>query len=107
MKAHLEDTDIAAIAGAVAELIRPLLARNDEKAEAEDRLLTVKALSEYTGLSRQWIYNNKLKLEPVYLNGKPLFWKSRIKAMLEPERPQQDKAVIQLRGFKQQNSRGR
>lgn len=89
---HLPPEIIRAIASEVVELLRPMLAGNDEKAEAEDRLLTVKALSEYTGLSRQWIYNNKLKLEPVYLNGKPLFWKSRIKAMLEPERPQQDKA---------------
>ncbi len=98
-----------AIAQRVFDLLRPHLSNNG-KHEAEDRLMTVKALSEYTGLSRQWIYNNRQKLEPVYLNGKPLFWQSRIKAMLETEKPKTHKCnvvPIPLKGFKQQDNRGR
>ncbi len=106
MRSVLETEDIQAIVQAVIEAIQPLLNGNG-KDEDEDKLMTVKKLSEYTGLSRQWIYNNKAKLEPVYLNGKPLFWKSKIKAMLKTERHKNTKSNIPLRGFKQQNSRGR
>jgi hypothetical protein len=109
MRTTLEPEDIESIAQRVVEVLKPLLVGNG-RSESEDRLLTVKALSEFTGLSRQWIYNNRQKLEPVYLNGKPLFWQSRIKAMLEPEKPKNPKsnaAPIPLRGFKQQNNRER
>ncbi len=97
MKAELEQTDIESIAQRVAELLKPLLAGNNH---SEDRLLNVKQLSEYTGVSKQWIYNNKKKLQPEYLNGKPLFRLSKINAMLRPEEP--ITPSLQTRTFKQQ-----
>lgn len=98
MKAELEHTDIESIAQRVAELLKPLFTGNTYK--SEDRLLTVKQLSEYTGLSRQWIYNNKKKLQPEYLNGKPLFRLSKINSMLKSEVPVTPS--LQTRTFKQQ-----
>ncbi len=84
MKTELEEQDIEAIAQRVVELLKPLLL--SDNSHTEDRLLTVKELSKYTGLSKQWIYNNKKKLEPQYLNGKPLFRLSTINAMLKSQR---------------------
>ena len=74
--------------------------------QSEDRLFTVKGLSGYIGLSRQWIYNNKRKLDPEYLNGKPLFRLSKINAMLktikEPVTAKSITIPLQAKAFKQQ-----
>lgn len=54
MKSTLEDSDISAIASAVAELIRPLLAGNG-KAETPDKVFDKRTLSEYLLISSSTI----------------------------------------------------
>jgi hypothetical protein len=46
-------------------------------------MFTVKQLSEYIGLSIQWIYNNKKNIPHICRNRKPLFRKSEIDRWLE------------------------
>lgn len=82
MKSTLEPEDIQAIAGAVAELIRPMLAGNDRV----DKYMTIKELAEYLGLAYSTIANNKRYLPHTYLNGTPLFKQSEIDAYLEQYR---------------------
>jgi hypothetical protein len=106
LKSILEQEDIEAIVQKIVERITPLLSCKCDKHDMEDRLLNVKQLSEYTSLSRQWIYNNKKKLEPEYLNGKPLFRLSKINAMLkvkkEPVTAKSITTPLQAKPFKQQ-----
>lgn len=51
MKAHLEPSDIQAIAGAVAELLRPLLSNGNGKDETSNKVFNKKGLSEYLLIS--------------------------------------------------------
>jgi predicted DNA-binding transcriptional regulator AlpA len=70
------------IAKEVIELLKPMLSGNG-KHEADDRWFNVRQLSEYIGMSPQWIYNNKGKLLHVNINNKPLFRKSEVDRWLE------------------------
>lgn len=107
MKAELTlpEEFVDLIADRVIEKLKPFLSGNGNSG---DRLFTVKQLSEYLGLSRQWIYNNKRKLEPEYLNGKPLFRLSKINAMLktikEPITAKPITTPLQAKAFKQQKA---
>lgn len=62
MKSTLEPEDIQAIAGAVAELIRPMLSRNGNE-KAEDRLLTIDEVAAFLKTSKaqiyQWVNNSQ------------------------------------------------
>lgn len=105
MRAELESQDIEAIVQRVVELLKPLLAGNG-KQDAEDRLLTVKELSAYIGYSTRWIYNNQKKLQPEYLNGKPLYRLSKINALLKQDKPDNSNpSPLQTRAFRQQTAR--
>jgi len=55
MKTHLEPDDIQAIAGAVMEMIKPLIAGNGRH-EEKDFILDVPGLADYLEVSKQWIY---------------------------------------------------
>jgi predicted DNA-binding transcriptional regulator AlpA len=92
LKAELETGDIEAIAQRVVELLKPLISGNGKR-EAEDRYLNVKQLSDYTGMSTQWIYNNIRHLPHINLNRKPLFKKSDIDQWLEQFRIKPQEAV--------------
>ncbi len=70
-----------AIADKVIEKLLPLL-RHDEN-EPEDKIMTVKELSSYIGLSSQWIYNNKKDLPHINKKRKPLFRRSDIDEWLK------------------------
>ena len=48
-----------------------------------DKWFNVRQLSDYIGMSMQWIYNNKNKLPHSNINNKPLFRKSDIDRWLE------------------------
>ena len=82
MKIEIEPHDIESIAQRVVELLRPLLSNNG-KQEGEDKIFTVKQLSEYIRLSTQWIYNNKKNIPHFNRRRKPLFRKSEIDRWLE------------------------
>lgn len=115
MKTELEPQDIEAITLKVIDLLKPLLSGNG-KHETEDRYLNVKQLSDYTGMSTQWIYNNMKNLPHINLNRKPLFKKSDIDQWLEQFRikPQGEiKAIVtstkeidlsKVKAFKQQGA---
>jgi len=85
VKTLLEPEDIKAIAGAVVETLKPLVA-GIGKQEAGDKWLNVKRLADYIGMSSQWIHNNKGKLPHVNIGNKPLFRKSDIDAWLLNQR---------------------
>jgi excisionase family DNA binding protein len=87
------------IADRVIEKLLPVLQGGGQG--PQDKLLTVKELSDYTGLSRQWVYNNKRYLPHVNINRKPLFRRSEIDQWLK-EYKQGSKANKQKPGFKQQ-----
>ena len=55
------------IADKIIEKLKPLILNND-RPQGEDRIFTVGQLSEYIGLSKQWIYNNKKKI-PISTEG--------------------------------------
>jgi len=82
MKSTLEPEDIQAIASAVIEMLKPVISGNG-KYDSNDRWFNVRQLSEYIGMSAQWIYNNKSKLPHVNINSKPLFRKSEVNRWLE------------------------
>jgi excisionase family DNA binding protein len=84
MKTQLEEEDIQAIAAAVVEKLRPF--SSGVQHDTSDRWLTVKKLSEYMGMSLQWIYNNKHSLPYVNMGDKPLFRKSEMDTWLEQYR---------------------
>lgn len=92
MKAELEPQDIEAITLKVIDLLKPLLSGNG-KHETEDRYLNVKQLSDYIGMSTQWVYNNMKNLPHINLNRKPLFKKSDIDQWLEQFRVKPQGAV--------------
>lgn len=62
MRTTLEDTDIAAIASAVAEILKPLLSGNGNE-KAEDRLLTIDEAAAFLKTSKaqiyQWVNNSQ------------------------------------------------
>lgn len=62
MKTTLEDTDIVAIASAVAEILKPLLSGNGNE-KAEDRLLTIDEAAAFLKTSKaqiyQWVNNSQ------------------------------------------------
>jgi hypothetical protein len=95
LKTLLEPEDIQAIALAVMEQLKPIVAGNG-KHDSDDRWFNVKQLSEYIGMSAQWIYNNKSKLPHVNINSKPLFLKSDIDLWLESFRVNTGNEVITL-----------
>jgi predicted DNA-binding transcriptional regulator AlpA len=101
MKALLEPEDIQAIATAVVEKLLPLL-KGENRQENEDRLLTVKELSAYIGLSPQWIYNNKKTLPHIDRNRKPLFRRSEIDEWLRGYRKDPAESNSRKPKFRQQ-----
>lgn len=80
------------IAKEVFDFLKPLLSGNS-KQDIDDRYLTVKQLSDYTGMSVQWIYNNVRSLPHLNLNRKPLFRKSDIDSWLEQFRVEPQKTA--------------
>lgn len=70
------------IADKIIEKLKPLILNND-RPQGEDRIFTVGQLSEYIGLSKQWIYNNKKEDPHFNRRRKPLFRKSEINRWLE------------------------
>lgn len=70
------------IADKVFEKLEPLIVGNSRH-NTEDRVFTVAQLSEYIGLSKQWIYNNKKNIPHFNRKRKPLFRKSEIDRWLE------------------------
>lgn len=88
-----------AIAEMVLEHLRPLLSGSgrsagEDQSIKDDRHLNVKQLSEYLGMSSQWIYNNMNTLPHFNLNRKPLFRKSEIDAWLEQYRVKNDEVPV-------------
>ena len=73
---------VESIADKVIEKLTPLITGNS-KHENEDRVFTVEQLSNYIGLSKQWIYNNKKNIPHFNKKRKPLFRKSEIDRWLE------------------------
>ena len=73
---------VESIADKVIEKLTPLITGNS-KHENEDRVFTVEQLSNYIGLSKQWIYNNKKNIPHFNRKRKPLFRKSEIDRWLE------------------------
>jgi predicted DNA-binding transcriptional regulator AlpA len=107
LKTHLEENDIRGIAEAIMETLKPILVSNG-KHEAEDKWLNVKSLSDYMGMSSQWIYNNKGKLPHVNIGNKPLFRKSDIDAWLVKQRVEHNEDTVKpdasrVSNFKSQN----
>ena len=87
MKTQLEVEDIQEITAAVLDTLKPLLAvKGFSEIEPQDRHFNVKQLSEYMGMSAQWIYNNMRTIPHFNLNRKPLFRKSEIDAWIEQYR---------------------
>ena len=93
MKTELEIQDIELIAKRVSELLKPILSTNGEPS---DRWFNVRQLSEYIGMSAQWIYNNKSKLPHVNINSKPLFRKSDVDRWLESYRVKTGNEIIEF-----------
>ena len=93
MKVELETQDIEAIAQRVSELLKPILSTNHDP---NDRWFNVRQLSEYIGISAQWIYNNKNKLPHVNINSKPLFRKSEVDRWLESYRVKTGNEIIEF-----------
>lgn len=116
MKTLLEPEDIEAIAEKVIEKLKPLIISNSRH-DTEDRVFTVEQLSEYIGLSKQWIYNNKKNIPHFDRKRKPLFRKSEIDRWLETFKKEpglssfknitatkSEDISIQQRAFKRQKS---
>lgn len=103
MKSELETSDIEAIAQRIVELIKSMLIGND-KHNFSDKWFNVKELSNYTGMSKQWIYNNKSKLPHTNINNKPLFRKSEVDHWLESFRvnPANKNVEVKTRAFNHQ-----
>jgi predicted DNA-binding transcriptional regulator AlpA len=96
------------IADRVIEKLLPLLDKHDYQ-NAEDKIFTVKHLSEYIGLSQSYIYNNKHKIphfdkreQGSKRKGKPLFRKSDIDQWLEYCKKNPENRKIQS-SFRQQH----
>ncbi len=70
------------IADKVIEKLKPVISGNG-KHDPDDRWFNIKQLSNYIGMSIQWIYNNKNKLPHSNINNKPLFRKSEVDRWLE------------------------
>ena len=86
MKTEFEQTDIHAIASAVAEIIKPLRARNI-KQESVDAILDAQGLADYLQLDISWIHRQvQLKTIPYFKAGKYLrFRKSAIDKWIDKE----------------------
>ncbi|MBI5739630.1 MAG: helix-turn-helix domain-containing protein [Nitrospirae bacterium] len=82
MKAELEAHDIEGIAQRVIDLLKPVISGNNNHV-SDDCFMTVKQLSQYIGLSTQWIHNNLKDIPHLNLGNKPLFKKSEIDLYLE------------------------
>ncbi|RJQ54523.1 MAG: DNA-binding protein [Nitrospiraceae bacterium] len=70
------------IADRIIEKLKPVISGNNNHV-ADDRFMTVKQLSQYIGLSTQWIHNNLKDIPHLNLGNKPLFKKSEIDLYLE------------------------
>ena len=66
MKNDLEPVDIEAIAQRVAEILKPVLARNG-RVDTEDIIFDVQTLSEYLKVSTKWIYERTHLKEIPYI----------------------------------------
>ncbi len=87
VKTQLEVEDIQEITAAVLDTLKPLLAvKGLVEIQPQDRHFNVKQLSEYMGMSAQWIYNNMRTIPHFNLNRKPLFRKSEIDTWIEQYR---------------------
>lgn len=91
------------IAERVIEKMKPVIAGNG-KHDPNDRWLNVKQLSEYIGMSCQWIYNNKNKLPHSNISNKPLFRKSEIDRWLESFRAKPKNEPINFSSTKENES---
>jgi len=95
VKTQLEPEDIQEITAAVLDTLKPLLAvKGLSEIEPQDRHFNVKQLSEYLGMSAQWIYNNMRTLPHFNLNRKPLFRKSEIDTWLEQYRIKTETQIV-------------
>ncbi|MDA8171858.1 MAG: helix-turn-helix domain-containing protein [Nitrospiraceae bacterium] len=69
MKTELEPQDIEAIAQRVAEILRPMLARNNRP--ADDTIFDVQGLAAYLRVDESWVYKQvSLKAIPHFKAGK-------------------------------------
>ena len=66
MKSDLEPGDIEAIAQRVAEILKPVLARNN-RADTEDIIFDMQTLAEYLKVSTKWIYERTHLKEIPYI----------------------------------------
>jgi predicted DNA-binding transcriptional regulator AlpA len=90
------------IAERVTEKIQPLIVGNGRH-DPYDRWFNVRQLSDYIGMSAQWIYNNKDKLPHSNINNKPLFRKSEVDRWLESCRVNKSNEPIGLSVLKGMN----
>ena len=70
MKFELDQEDIEAIAQRVAEILRPMFARNG-RVEAEETIFDVATLAVYLKVDESWVYKQvSLKTIPYFKTGK-------------------------------------
>lgn len=70
MKTQLEPEDIQAIAGAVMDMLKPVIAGNG-KHETDDIIFTPETLAEYLQVDTSWVYKQvSLKTIPYFKSGK-------------------------------------
>ena len=93
---------VDSIADKVIEKIKPFIAGNGN-GDQRDRWFNVKQLSDYIGMSMQWIYNNNNKLPHSNINNKPLFRKSEVDRWLESCRVNKSNEPIGLPVLKRMN----
>jgi excisionase family DNA binding protein len=86
MRTTLEAEDIAAIADAVVERLKPLLNNNGNRAEP-DTIFTPETLAEYLRVDVSWVYKQvSLKAIPYFKSGKYVrFRKSVIDRWIESQ----------------------
>ncbi|MDA8170486.1 MAG: helix-turn-helix domain-containing protein [Nitrospiraceae bacterium] len=77
MKNELEPQEIEAIAKRVAEILRPIIARNGKS--AEDMIFDVASLASYLQVDESWVYKQvSLKTIPHFKAGKYIRFKKSI-----------------------------
>jgi excisionase family DNA binding protein len=87
MKLNLEQEDLKLIAKDVAETLKPLLKKNNNKSGDSDIVFDVKELAGYLKVNKSWVYNRvHLKAIPHFKCGKyPRFKKSNIDKWIDSE----------------------
>lgn len=86
MKTSLEQEDIDAIAAAVMEMLKPVVAGNG-KPNTDDRIFTPETLADYLQVDTSWVYKQvSLKTIPYFKSGKyTRFKKSAIDKWIETQ----------------------